>query len=175
MIHAEGLTKKFGSLTAVDDLTLDVAEGGVSGFLGPIGAGKTTSVRMLTSLIARTSGSAEVAGCVRGKPADELRLRGRIVLLPENVGLYEAQSAFENLAYYGNLSGMERGRLAQNIEGLLRMLELWEKRGLPIATFSKGMILWAESGTRTYRFGLAPNQSGLGRAIRGDRPLPAPL
>lgn len=139
MIHAEGLTKQFGALTAVDHLTLDVEEGEVFGFLGPNGAGKTTTVRMLTSLISRTSGSAEVAGCVLGKPADELRLRSRIGLLPENVGLYEAQSAYENLAYFGQLQGMERGRLEQNIERLLRMLELWEKRDLPVATFSKGM------------------------------------
>ena len=139
MIHAEGLTKQFGSITAVDNLTLDVEEGEVFGFLGPNGAGKTTTVRMLTSLISRTSGSAEVAGCVLGDPAEEVRLRGRIGLLPENVGLYEAQSAGENLAYFGRLQGMEPSRIAANIERLLRMLELWEKRDLPVATFSKGM------------------------------------
>jgi ABC-2 type transport system ATP-binding protein len=139
MIHAEGLTRQFGSLTAVDHLTLDVDEGEVFGFLGPNGAGKTTTVRMLASLISRTSGSAEVAGCTLGNPAEEVRLRGRIGLLPENVGLYEAQSAYENLAYYGRLQGVDPTRLAQNIERLLRMLELWDKRELPVATFSKGM------------------------------------
>jgi ABC-2 type transport system ATP-binding protein len=139
MIHAEGLTKQFGSLTAVDDLTLNVEEGEVFGFLGPNGAGKTTTVRMLTSLISRTRGSAEVAGCTLGNPAEEVRLRSRIGLLPENVGLYEAQSAYENLAYFGRLQGTEPARLAQNIERLLRMLGLWEERDLPLATFSKGM------------------------------------
>jgi ABC-2 type transport system ATP-binding protein len=139
MIHTEGLTKQFGSLTAVDRLTLDVEEGEVFGFLGPNGAGKTTAVRMLASLISRTSGSAEIAGCSLGTPAEELRLRSRIGLLPENVGLYEAQSAYENLAYHGRLQGMEATALARSLERLLRMLGLWEKRDVPVATFSKGM------------------------------------
>ena len=62
MIHAEGLTKRFGNLTAVDQVSLDVNDGEVFGFLGPNGAGKTTTVRMLATLISRTTGRAEVAG-----------------------------------------------------------------------------------------------------------------
>jgi ABC-2 type transport system ATP-binding protein len=62
MIHTENLAKKFGTILAVDGLTLDIAEGEVFGFLGPNGAGKTTTVRMLTSLIGPTGGSATVAG-----------------------------------------------------------------------------------------------------------------
>jgi ABC-2 type transport system ATP-binding protein len=139
VIDSEGLTKRFGAVTAVDGLTLHVDEGEVFGFLGPNGAGKTTTVRMLASLISRTSGSASVAGCTLGDPTEELQLRGRIGLLPENVGLYESQSAYENLAYFGRLQGVEPTRLARNIERLLRMLELWEKRDQPVATFSKGM------------------------------------
>jgi ABC-2 type transport system ATP-binding protein len=139
MIHAENLTKQFGSLTAVDRVSLDVAEGEVFGFLGPNGAGKTTMVRMLASLISSTSGSAVVAGCDVGKEADELKLRGRIGVLPENVGLYESTSAHENLEYFGRLHRMDPVTLRKNIERLLRMMELWEKKDLPLATFSKGM------------------------------------
>ena len=139
MIRAEGLTKQFGNVTAVEDLTLDVRDGEVFGFLGPNGAGKTTTVRMLTSLISKTRGSAEVAGCNIGNPEEELRLRHQIGLLPENVGLYEGLSAYENLAYFGRLNRVEPARLAQNIERLLRMLELWERREDAVATFSKGM------------------------------------
>ncbi len=139
MIHTEGLTKQFGPVTAVDHLTLDVQEGEVFGFLGPNGAGKTTTVRMLSSLISRTSGSAEVAGHQIGDPSAELQLRHQIGILPENVGLYESSSAYENLEYYGQLQRVEATALRQSIERLLRMLDLWEKRDQPVATFSKGM------------------------------------
>jgi ABC-2 type transport system ATP-binding protein len=139
MIHAEKLTKQFGDLTAVDGVSLDVEEGEVFGFLGPNGAGKTTTVRMLATLISKTSGRAEVAGCEIGKEADELNLRQRIGVLPENVGLYEATSAYQNLEYFGQLHRMDAGTLRNNIERLLRMMDLWEKKDNPISTFSKGM------------------------------------
>ncbi|HKN07154.1 MAG TPA: ABC transporter ATP-binding protein [Thermoplasmata archaeon] len=139
MIHADKLTKQFGSVTAVDGVSLDIADGEVFGFLGPNGAGKTTMMRMLASLISKTSGTAEVAGCELGKEADELKLRGRIGVLPENVGLYESSSAYENLEYFGRLHRMDDLTLRKNIERLLRMMDLWEKKDLPLGTFSKGM------------------------------------
>ena len=139
MIHAEGLTKRFGDITAVDHVSLDVADGEVFGFLGPNGAGKTTMIRMLASLISTTSGTAEVAGCEVGKASDELKLRSRIGILPENVGLYEGTSAYQNLEYFGQLHRVDPATLRSNIERLLRMMDLWEKRDLPVATFSKGM------------------------------------
>jgi len=139
VIHTEGLTKQFGSVTAVENLNLDIHEGEVFGFLGPNGAGKTTTVRMLSSLISKTRGSGQVAGCSLGDPADELRLRSQIGLLTENVGLYEGMSAYENLSYFARLYRVDPGRMRENIERLLRMLELWERRDAPVATFSKGM------------------------------------
>lgn len=139
MIHAEKLTKQFGDLTAVDGVSLDVEEGEVFGFLGPNGAGKTTTVRMLATLISKTSGRGEVAGCEIGKEADELKLRQRIGVLPENVGLYEGTSAYQNLEYFGQLHRLDAGTLRNNIERLLRMMDLWEKKDDPISTFSKGM------------------------------------
>jgi ABC-2 type transport system ATP-binding protein len=139
MIHAERLTKKFGDLTAVDQVSLDVEEGEVFGFLGPNGAGKTTMVRMLASLISTTGGTAEVAGCTLGTEADELRLRTRIGVLPESVGLYDGSSAYQNLEYFGRLHRLDSATLRTNIERLLRMMGLWEKKDLPVATFSKGM------------------------------------
>ncbi len=139
MIHTEGLTKRFDTLVAVDGVSLEVDEGEVFGLLGPNGAGKTTIVRMLASLISRTSGTAEVAGCTLGQEAEELRLRSRIGLLSENVGLYESNSPYENLEYYGRLQRVEATALRRNIERLLRMMELWDQRNRPVATFSKGM------------------------------------
>ncbi len=139
MIHAEGLTKRFGALTAVDAVSLDVEDGEVFGLIGPNGAGKTTMMRMLASLVSKTSGTAEVAGCELGRDADELRLRGRIGVLPENVGLYESTTAYENLEYFGRLYRLDALTLRKNIERLLRMMDLWEKKDLPLGTFSKGM------------------------------------
>jgi ABC-2 type transport system ATP-binding protein len=139
MIHAEGLTKRFGTVTAVDGVSLDVNDGEVFGFLGPNGAGKTTTVRMLSGLISKTSGTAVVAGCEVGRPADALRLRGQIGILPENVGLYEGSSAYRNLEYFDRLYGMDRAPLRENIERLLRRMDLWETRDRPVETFSKGM------------------------------------
>jgi ABC-2 type transport system ATP-binding protein len=139
MIHAEKLTKLFGGLTAVDGVSLDVEEGEVFGFLGPNGAGKTTTVRMLATLISKTSGRAEVAGCEIGKASDELKLRQRIGVLPENVGLYEGTSAYQNLEYFGQLHRMDAATLRNSIERLLRMMNLWDKKDEPVSTFSKGM------------------------------------
>jgi len=139
MIHAEGLTKRFGEVTAVDSVSLDVAEGEVFGFLGPNGAGKTTTVRMLAGLISKSGGKAEVAGCEVGNEADALRLRGQIGILPENVGLYEGSTAYQNLEYFGRLHRMDAVTLRKNIERLLRSMDLWEKRDAPVETFSKGM------------------------------------
>ncbi len=139
MIRTRGLSKQFGTLTAVEDLDLEVREGEVFGFLGPNGAGKTTTVRMLAGLISKSSGTAEVCGVEVGNRAEELKLRRQIGLLPENVGLYEGSSARENLTYFASLYGLERQAVQENIERLLRMLGLWEQRDRPVATFSKGM------------------------------------
>ncbi len=75
MIDTENLTKKFGDLTAVDNLTLHVDDGEVFGFLGPNGAGKTTTVRMLCCLISKTSGTATISGYEIGNKADDLKIR----------------------------------------------------------------------------------------------------
>jgi ABC-2 type transport system ATP-binding protein len=139
MIRAERLTKRFGDVTAVDRVSLDVKEGEVFGLLGPNGAGKTTTIRMLAGLISKTEGTAEVAGCDVGNEADALRLRRQLGILPENVGLYEGSNAYQNLEYFGRLYRMDSVTLRRNIERLLRMMELWEKRDLPVETFSKGM------------------------------------
>src|SRR5690348_17770599 len=88
MIEIAHLTRRFGDLTAVDDLTLTVQEGEVVGLLGPNGAGKTTTVRMLVGLIGMTSGTARVAGHRVGDPAEAPAIRRLVGLLPEEAGLY---------------------------------------------------------------------------------------
>jgi ABC-2 type transport system ATP-binding protein len=139
LIDAENLTKRFGSLTAVEDLTLHVDEGEVFGFLGPNGAGKTTTIRMLCCLISKTSGNAQIGGYEIGNSIDAQKIRNVIGLLPENVGLYEGLNAYKNLDFYGRLHKIKEQQRKEKIEYFLRMLELWDKRNVPVGTFSKGM------------------------------------
>jgi ABC-2 type transport system ATP-binding protein len=139
MIEVRNLTKKFGEITAVDDLTFSVAEGEVFGLLGPNGAGKTTTIRMLCCLISRTGGEAQIAGYHVGNGADSLAIRKLIGLVPDNIGLYEELSAYENLDYYGKLYECPEKERKEKIEYFLKMMELWEKRDQPISDYSKGM------------------------------------
>ncbi|MBI4316108.1 MAG: ABC transporter ATP-binding protein [Chloroflexi bacterium] len=135
MIHLEKLTKKFGTLTAVDSLSLDVGEGEVFGFLGPNGAGKTTTVRMLTSLIGPTAGRATVNGLEIGR--DDQALRQTVGLLTETPGLYDRLSAEHNLTIFARLYGV--GDAPGRVQKYLRMLGLWERRQDEAGSFSKGM------------------------------------
>jgi ABC-2 type transport system ATP-binding protein len=139
MITVKNLTKKFGESIAVEGLTFQVEEGEVFGLLGPNGAGKTTTVRMLCCLISRTSGEARIGDYQIGKTADSLQIRKMIGLVPDNVGLYEDLSAFDNLDFYGKLYECPEGRRKENIEHFLKMLGLWERRDARASSFSKGM------------------------------------
>src|ERR1700761_4408960 len=135
----ENLTRKFGDVTAVDGLTLTIAEGEVFGLLGPNGAGKTTTIRMLAGLIGKTSGEAWVAGCRVGDPAAGRKLRGLVGLMPEEAGLYPDLSAARTLDFYGRLYQVTRDTRAERAERLLTMLDLWDRRDERVRTFSKGM------------------------------------
>jgi len=139
LIEAVDLTRKFDGLVAVNGVTFQVDEGEVFGFLGPNGAGKTTTVRMLCCLISKTSGKARIANYEVGNEADSPRIRKMIGLVPDNVGLYEAMSAYDNLDFYGKLYDRSESQRKESNEYFLRMLGLWEKRGAPAGTFSKGM------------------------------------
>jgi ABC-2 type transport system ATP-binding protein len=135
MITTENLTKKFGDITAVDQLTLKIPEGEVFGFLGPNGAGKTTTVRLLTSLIGPTGGTAHVSGYEIGKNDKEIR---RIVgVLTETPGMYDNLSAQRNLEIFASLYEVKDP--AGQVEKYLKMLELWDRRFDATGTFSKGM------------------------------------
>jgi len=139
LIDAENLTRKFGDFTAVDDLTLHVNEGEVFGFLGPNGAGKTTTMRMLSCLISKTSGHASIAGYDISNETDALKIRKLIGLIPDNVGLYNELSAYDNLDFYGKLYECSESQRRENIEYFLKMLDVWDKRDESAGNFSKGM------------------------------------
>src|SRR5213596_1858705 len=137
VVRTEKLTKRFGALTAVDGIDLDVHEGEVFGYLGPNGAGKTTTLRLLCALIGPTSGSAEVAGFRLGR--DDPKIRASVGILTEQPGLYERQSAWENLVFYATLYGLTTAEAGSQAERYLRLMGLWERRTEPVATFSRGM------------------------------------
>jgi ABC-2 type transport system ATP-binding protein len=129
------LTKKFGQLTAVEDLNLEVGEGEILGFLGPNGAGKTTTIRMLAGIIAPTSGYAVVAG--HRTDADFENLHQDIGLLTEAPGLYDRLSARRNLEYFaGFYPGLDVRIQAQKY---LEVVGLVKRSGDRVGTFSKGM------------------------------------
>ncbi len=138
MIDTENLTRKFGNLTAVDNLTLHVDEGEVFGFLGPNGAGKTTTVRMLCCLIGKTSGKAKLADFATDSEDNCLKIRKIVGLLPENVGLYDSLSAYKNLDFYGKLYDVPESKRRENIEKLLSLLGIWDRKDDAVGTFSKG-------------------------------------
>jgi ABC-2 type transport system ATP-binding protein len=138
MIDLQNLTRKFGNLTAVDNVTLHVEEGEVFGFLGPNGAGKTTIVRMLCCLIGKTSGEARIGNYNVDTEANCLKIRQMVGFLPENVGLYDSLSAYQNLDFYGQLYEVPESKRKENIEHLLTLLGIWERREDAVGTFSKG-------------------------------------
>jgi ABC-2 type transport system ATP-binding protein len=138
LIETENLTRKFGNLTAVENLTLQVNKGEVFGFLGPNAAGKTTTVRMLCCLISKTSGKARIGDYEVDRETDCLAIRKMVGLLPENVGLYESLSAYKNLDFYGKLYEVPTQKRQENIERLLKLLGIWDRRDDAVGTFSKG-------------------------------------
>jgi ABC-2 type transport system ATP-binding protein len=139
MIETENLTRKFGELTAVDNVTLKVNKGEVFGFLGPNGAGKTTTVRMLCCLISKTSGKARIGDFDVDQEEDRLKIRKMVGYLSGDVGLYENLSAYKNLDFYGKLYEVPSAKREENIKRLLQLLGIWERKDDAVAGFSKGM------------------------------------
>jgi ABC-2 type transport system ATP-binding protein len=137
MINVENLVKKFGSLTAVDKISFSVAEGEIFGFLGPNGAGKTTTIRMLATLIAPTSGNVLIDD--KDPKKDGYYIREIIGILTETPGMYEKNTAYDNLKFFASFYKIEESKINANIEKFLKMFELWDRRNDLVATFSKGM------------------------------------
>jgi ABC-2 type transport system ATP-binding protein len=136
-IQTEQLTRSFGTLKAVDRLSIEVPRGTVFGFLGPNGSGKTTTIRLLLGLLDPDQGRAQVLGFDASKQADEVRSRCGALL--EHHGLYERLSAAENLEYYGRIWHMSRADREKRAQELLGPLDLYERRNEPIGRWSRGM------------------------------------
>jgi ABC-2 type transport system ATP-binding protein len=136
MITAQGLTKRYDELIAVDQLSLDIADGTVYGFLGPNGAGKTTTIEMLTGLTSPTAGHAEVAGV---PVTDRDELKAHIGYLPDEPPLYDAFTAREQLEYVAVLRGMDEQSVEDRIASLVERVGLSGDADRRIDTYSTGM------------------------------------
>lgn len=136
-ICAEGLTRNFATVRAVENLTIEVPAGRIFGFLGPNGAGKTTTIRLLLGLLEPTSGRAEVLGFDTRTQAAEIRERTGALLEP--AGLYERLSAEDNLEFFGRIWRLSAGERQARIRELLTHLNLWERRKEIVGTWSRGM------------------------------------
>jgi ABC-2 type transport system ATP-binding protein len=137
VIHTEHLSRHFGSVKAVDDLSLDVPAGIVFGFLGPNGAGKTTTIHLLLGLLEPAQGRASVLGFDTRSQANEIR--ARIGALLEFAGLYERMSAEDNLDFYGRIYHMPASERQARIKELLIHLDLWDRRKDQVGKWSRGM------------------------------------
>jgi ABC-2 type transport system ATP-binding protein len=137
LITTEDLTRKFGSLVAVDSLNIQIEEGDVYGFLGPNGAGKTTTIRMISTLIKPTSGTACIMGFdVRNEPN---RARRAIGIMPERPGFYEEMSGRRQLRFYGEFYKIPKPKLDARIEELMDRVGMSRFIDAHIKTYSHGM------------------------------------
>ena len=136
-IQTHGLTRRFGALTAVEDVTFTVATGQFFGFLGPNGAGKSTTIKMLTGLLEPTAGVIEILG----KPfsAGALDLKRQIGVVPEGMALLGRLTAPEYLRFVGRMYGLERETVNRRTEELLEFMQLADERRKLVTDFSHGM------------------------------------
>ena len=137
LIHARGLTKKFGDFTAVNGIDLDVVKGESFGLLGPNGAGKSTAMRMIGATSQRTSGDLTILG----KDPEHFgpQIRAHLGVVPQQDNLDTQLSVTENLYIYGRYFGLSRKFLKGKIEELLAFAQLEEKRNAKVESLSGGM------------------------------------
>jgi len=136
VIDVRGLTRHFPSGTALDGLTLEVAQGEVLALLGPNGAGKTTTVRLLNGVLEPDGGSATVLGY--DPTADGDAIRARTGVLTESAGLDERLTARENLVFSGRIRGMTKADSGRRADDLLGVLAMGDRADLPVQGFSTG-------------------------------------
>jgi ABC-2 type transport system ATP-binding protein len=136
-VSIENLTKRYGDLTAVDKLSLNVPKGSLFGFLGPNGAGKSTTIGCLTGLIDPTSGSIDLLG--ERFTSDNSDLKRRIGVMPEGLAIFDQLYAHEFLAFNGRMYGLDEQTTQQRVEELLKVLDLTSAHRKRLGQFSTGM------------------------------------
>ena len=136
-IRTHGLTRRFGALTAVDDVTFSVAPGQFFGFLGPNGAGKSTTIKMLTGLLEPSAGTIEILGQPFWSGA--LDLKRQIGVVPEGMALLGRLTAPEYLRFVGRMYGLDRETTNRRTEELLDFMQLANETRKLVTDFSHGM------------------------------------
>ena len=136
-VEATNLTKRFGGILALDDLTFKVEEGRIYGLIGPNGAGKTTTLRIISTLILPTQGSARVLGLDVINEASEVRKL--ITYLPEEAGAYKNLSGYEYLQFMGRFNSQNSSYLKQMVEEAAKISGLGDRLKDRVKGYSKGM------------------------------------
>jgi ABC-2 type transport system ATP-binding protein len=136
-LHVEHLFKRFGTITAVNDISLTVPEGEIFGFHGPNGAGKTTTIRLLTGVLIPDAGTVRITGIDINR--NPLEAKMQMGVIPESSTVYGDLSTEQNLHLSGKMYGMSRALRDKRIDEVLTQLGLNGKRTSPVRTFSKGM------------------------------------
>ena len=136
MLQVEHLTRRYGPVTAVDDLSFEISEVGVYGFLGPNGAGKSTTMNIMTGCLSATAGTVKISGYdIYDQPREAKR---RIGYLPEQPPLYLAETPEEYLRFVGEAKGLRGETLRQQMEAVIEETGIGEMRGRRIDALSKG-------------------------------------
>ena len=136
MLTVASLSRRFGTVEAVSNLSFSLGKGEIMGFLGTNGAGKTTTIKMLLGLLRPSAGTVSVMG---GDPADPA-VRRRIGYMPETAYYYPYLNARELLEFYGGLCGLDRATVRARADRLLEEVELADAAKRPLKTYSKGML-----------------------------------
>ena len=137
MIEIQGLTKIYGGVRAVNDVTFSVGAGEIFGFVGPNGAGKSTTLKILATLLAPSSGRALVNGL--DVPTNVFEVRGLIGYMPDFFGVYDRLTSAEYLSFYAACYNIPRRRRAAIVSDLLELVNLAEKRNAQVNSLSRGM------------------------------------
>jgi ABC-2 type transport system ATP-binding protein len=135
-IHTHGLTRRFGQLTAVDQVDLRIPRARIFGFLGPNGSGKSTTIRMLCGLLTPSEGEAEVLG--HRVPRDAEALRSKIGYMTQRFSLYEDLTVAENLEFLAQVYSLPRARRRSRVDELLRQFDLVTREAQRAGTLSGG-------------------------------------
>ena len=136
MIEASALTKRYGSLRALDKVSFEVHRGEVVGFLGPNGAGKSTTMRILTCFISASAGTAKVHGY--DVFDDPLEVRKRIGYLPQRAPLYQDMSVWEYLQFVADMRGLDQSTFKKRMKGIVDVCGLAQVLGKNIGALSHG-------------------------------------
>ncbi|MBU6431602.1 ATP-binding cassette domain-containing protein [Patescibacteria group bacterium] len=137
IIEIKNLSKKFGTLTAVEEISLVVEEGKIFAFLGPNGAGKTTTIKMLTTLLKPTSGEVKLNGFNVAEQPNETRRSFGIVFQDQSIDT--ELTAYENMQFHAILYGLAKKLYGERIKELLELVELWDRKDDLVKNFSGGM------------------------------------